>query len=225
MSALFITAAGTGVGKTLVTAALTFQLKQKGHNAMALKPVISGFEDGGKPKDTTILAAAAGLGPGPATIERISPWRFKAPLSPNIAAAKEGREIPIEELVAFCKKMIAENENTLIEGIGGSHVPLAKGYLVADWIKALNIPALVVSGSYLGALSHTLTTLKALEGAGINVAGVVVSESLEEPMALAETVTALWDQTPKTKIVSLKRIAKTPPWKHATDLTEFVNDL
>lgn len=221
MSALFITGTGTGIGKTLVTAALTFQLKQKGHNAMALKPVISGSEEGGKPKDTNILAAAMGLGNGPATVERISPWRFKAPLSPNIAAAQEGREIPIKELVAFCKKVIAGNDNTLIEGIGGSHVPLAKGYLVADWIKALEIPALVVTGSYLGALSHTLTTLRALKADGIPVAGVVVSESLEEPMALAETVTALWDQSPDIKIFPLKRIRKEPPWKHAPDLIQI----
>lgn len=218
MSALFITATGTGIGKTLVTAVLTFQLKQKGHSVIALKPVISGFEDGGKPNDTTILAAAAGLDIGPATIERISPWRFKAPLSPNIAAAREGREIPVKELVAFCKKTIAGNDYTLIEGIGGSHVPLARGYLVADWIKALEIPALVVTGSYLGALSHTLTTLRALRADRIPVAGVVVSASREEPMALAETVTALGDQSPDTKIFPLKRILKEPLWKHAPDL-------
>jgi len=222
MTALFITATGTGVGKTLVTAALTFQLKQKGHNAMALKPVISGFEDGAGPNDTTILAAAMGLGAGPATIERISPWRFKAPLAPNIAAAREGRELLLKEVVAFCKKTISENDNTLIEGVGGTYVPLAKGVVVTDWIKALKIPALVVTGSYLGALNHTLTTLRALKADGIPLAGVVVSESPDMPMGLSETVTALWDQSPETRIIPLKRITAEPLWKHAPDLLELM---
>jgi len=221
MSSLFITATGTGVGKTLVTAALTYQLKQKGQNAIALKPIISGYA-GDETDDTAILAAASGLGSGQTSVERISPWRFKAPLSPNIAAAREGREIPLAEVVAYCKKAISENDNTLIEGVGGSHVPLSKGVLVTDWIKELKIPALVVSGSYLGALSHTLTTLKALQAEGIPLAGVVVSESEDMPMALAETVTALWDQSPGIKIIPIKRISGAQPWKHTPDLLELL---
>ena len=220
MKAMFITGTGTGVGKTVVTAALTWQLKQNGQNAMAIKPVISGFEEGGY-NDTTMLAKCMGLGTGPNTFDRISPWRFKAPLAPNIAADREGKKIPIKKLVSFCNKTIRENENTLIEGIGGTHVPLAKGVLVIDWIKALKIPVLVVTGSYLGALSHTLITLQALKAEKIPVAGVVVSESLDEPMSLAETVTALWEQTPEVRIFPLKRIDKKPLWKNAPDLLEL----
>jgi len=217
MKALFITGTGTGVGKTVVTAALTWQLKQNGQNAIALKPVISGFSERDE-SDTTILAKCMGLGNGPNTFDRISPWRFKAPLAPNIAADREGKKIPIKKLVSFCKKTIRENENTLIEGIGGTHVPLAKGVLVIDWIKALKIPVLVVTGSYLGALSHTLITLQALKAEKIPVAAVVVSESLDEPMSLAETVTALWEQTPEVRIFPLKRIEQKPLWQNAPDL-------
>ena len=217
MKALFITGTGTGVGKTVVTAALTWQLKQNGQNAIALKPVISGFSERDE-SDTTILAKCMGLGNGLNTFDRISPWRFKAPLAPNIAADREGKKIPIKKLVSFCKKTIRENENTLIEGIGGTHVPLAKGVLVIDWIKALKIPVLVVTGSYLGALSHTLITLQALKAEKIPVSGVVVSESLDEPMSLAETVTALWEQTPEVRIFPLKRIEQKPLWQNAPDL-------
>lgn len=222
MSALFITGTGTGVGKTVVTAALTHQVKQRGQRIRALKPVLSGLDGCDGETDSAILADAMGLVQTSAVIKSISPWRFKAPLSPNIAAAREGREIDPGAVVAFCRKVIEENEITLIEGIGGTHVPLARNFLVTDWISALDIPVLVVAGSYLGSLSHTLAALEALAAQGIEVKGVVVSESREEPMALADTVAALWEQTPRTKIISLKRIAKTPPWKHAIDLTEFI---
>lgn len=220
MSGLFITATGTGVGKTIVTAALTHQLQQLGRPVLALKPVISGFEDGIE-NDATILL---GLQPGK-NLNDISPWRFKAPLAPNIAAAKEGREIDREALIAFCEKCIQTKSVALIEGIGGSHVPLAPNFLVADWISALKIPAVVVTGSYLGAIHHTLSTLAALAAKGVDVAALVISESTKAAMPLSETKTALAEHLPGLQIISLKRIQRTPPWRFADDLTGLVEIL
>ncbi|RMF09526.1 MAG: ATP-dependent dethiobiotin synthetase BioD, partial [Alphaproteobacteria bacterium] len=89
MTRLFITATGTEVGKTLVTAALVHQLGAQGRSVTALKPVLSGFEPEGPSDAHEILAALGrqGKGPGHAAqgLDRISPWRFKAPLSPDIA--------------------------------------------------------------------------------------------------------------------------------------------
>lgn len=223
MSAFFITATGTAIGKTVLTTALAFQLKQKGQSVMAVKPVISGFEEGDLENDTALVAASLGLAFTPENIRKISPFRYQAAISPNLAAAKEGRETPPEALLDFCDKTIASHDITLIEGIGGSHVPLAEDFLVADWISDLDIPAILVTGSYLGALSHTLVSVEALLAMGVKIAAVVVSQSLVEPMPFAETVTALMEQLPDQKIFNLPRIEKEPLFKNAPDLTRILD--
>ncbi len=222
MSAFFITATGTGVGKTVVTSALAWQLKNQGKEVLALKPVISGFEEEDQGSDTAILAASLGLPLDAETVRSISPYRFREPISPNLAAENEGRKIDPERLLDFCDKAMASFETTLIEGIGGTHVPLAKDFLVADWILDMNIPAILVTGSSLGALSHTLVSLDALQGMGIKIRAVVVSQSLDEPMAFTETVKALSNQLPGHDIVALPRIEKTPLYENAPDLTRII---
>lgn len=223
MSAFFITATGTAIGKTVLTTALAFQLKQKGQSVMAVKPVISGFEEGDPENDTALIAASLGLAFTPENIRKISPLRYQAAISPNLAAAGEGREIEPEALLDFCDKTITSHDITLIEGIGGTHVPLAEDFLVADWISDLDIPAILVTGSYLGALSHTLVSVEALSAMGIKIAAVVVSQSEVEPMSFVETVTALMEQLPDQNIFSLPRIEKKPLFKNAPELTRILS--
>ena len=80
---------------------------------------------------------------------------------------------------------------TLIEGIGGVLVPLDNEHTVTDWIAALEVPALLVTGSYLGAISHTLTAFEVLSAHDIHVCGIVVSESESQPVAAAETALSI----------------------------------
>ncbi len=223
MSAYFVTATGTGIGKTALTTALAFQLREKGMDVMAVKPIISGFEEDDPENDTAQIAASLGLSFNPATIQKISPFRYQAAISPNLAAAREGRTIEPEAVLDFCDKTIASHDITLIEGIGGSHVPLAEDFLVADWIHDLDIPTILVTGSYLGALSHTLVSIEALSSMGIKIKAVVVSQSLEEPMSFPETVTAIMEQLPDQKIFSLPRITTLPLYENAADLTRILD--
>src|SRR6202044_1005876 len=91
MTALFITATGTDIGKTFVTAGLIRALRHAGRTVDAAKPVISGFTMGGLgASDTGVLLSAMGRDLNPQEAERISPWRFTAPLSPDMAAEAEG---------------------------------------------------------------------------------------------------------------------------------------
>ena len=108
-----------------------------------------------------------------------------------MAAAREKRGIPFDALVAWCRTMSERTDVTLIEGIGGVMVPLDAGHTVLDWIAALGAPALLVVGSYLGTLSHSLTAVAALRQRGVTVAGIVVSESAQQPVAAAETAATL----------------------------------
>ena len=178
MTTVFVTSSGTDIGKTFVTLRLIAELKASGRRVRALKPVASGF-DAAHPErsDTGELLRALELEPTAVNVDAVSPWRFVAPLSPDMAAARERRTIPFAALVAHCRAAGRSGDVTLIEGIGGVMVPLDGEHTVLDWIAALQVPALLVVGSYLGALSHSLTAAAALRARGVTIAGVVVSES------------------------------------------------
>jgi len=187
MTTLFVTAAGTDVGKTFVTVKLVAELHAARRSVLALKPVASGFDPGNlAATDTGVLLDALGLAATPANLDSVSPWRFAAPLSPDMAAARERRRVPFEDLVEFCRAP-RPVDLTLIEGIGGVMVPLDDTHTVLDWIVEVGAPVLLVAGSYLGTLSHTLTSVAALRARGLEPAAIIVSESEQQPVPLEET--------------------------------------
>ena len=187
MSACFVTSTGAEIGKTYVTAMLCRELRRKDITVRALKPVLSGFErENAVECDSGIILNALGRTVSEASINEITPWRFAAPLSPDMAAAREGRLINFNALVEFSQP--GDEEFLVVEGVGGAMVPLTSQKTVLDWIVALGYPALVVAGSYLGTISHTLTTVNAMRVQGAAVSAVVVSESEISPVPVSETV-------------------------------------
>jgi len=190
MSALFVTATGTEIGKTFITAALVRYLRRQGRVARAIKPVVSGFDDVTSPvSDPAVLARAMAQAPTDGTLAEISPWRFAAPLSPDMAARREGRAVDFGALVRHCRREIAAagEDPLLIEGVGGAMVPLTGHETVLDWMAALRVPVLLVAGSYLGTISHTLTTLGVLRTAGLEVRAIVLNETPGSTVPLEET--------------------------------------
>lgn len=186
MKRVFVTASGTDVGKTHVLCALIAELRARGTLPRVLKPLVTGF-DAAAPEasDTGRLLAALGRPLTPAELDAVSPWRFAAPLSPDRAAAREQGHIDFAALVEACRPR-DPHETTLVEGIGGVMVPIDAAHTVLDLVAALEMPALLVTGSYLGSLSHALTAAHALSARGIALAAVVVSESSDAALPLAE---------------------------------------
>lgn len=168
----FITATGTDIGKTHILCRLIESLE----DVTALKPIISGFEENAADSDTARILTSLKLPVTKENIEAISPWRFKAALSPDMAAAKEGRQIDFPQLVEFCNRAKGKSEYLFIEGVGGVMVPLDDKYTICDLIKAVDIPVILVAGSYLGSISHTLTAVDALKTRGIRIHMVVVND-------------------------------------------------
>jgi dethiobiotin synthetase len=193
MSAVFITATGTGIGKTFVTAGLIRQLRASGHEVDALKPVMTGFDPAhSEASDAGMLLAALDRPVTLPEIERIAPWRFAAPLSPDMAALREHRAIDFGKLLAFSRNAIANTKGTLlIEGIGGVMVPLDNDHTVLDWMAMLDVPILIVTGSYLGSLSHTLTGLDALRRRNLDIKALVINETPDSTVPLTDTVSTL----------------------------------
>src|SRR5689334_6196325 len=137
MGALFITATGTDIGKTFVTAGLIAELRAAGRSVHAIKPVVSGFDPAHSAgSDPAVLLDA--LERSTADLDAISPWRFKAPLAPDMAAGQEGRSVDFAALVAFSRDAIAAARDVLlIEGVGGIMVPLDDRHTVLDWMAEL----------------------------------------------------------------------------------------
>lgn len=210
MSALFIAGAGTDIGKTFVCAGLLRHLRAAGADARAIKPVASGFDpQAAAASDAGVLLAAMELPASAENIAAICPWRFAAPLSPDIAARREGRSLHLAELAAFCRARMAQAPGPLlIEGAGGLMSPVAEDATGLDWMRALGCPALLVAGTYLGAISHALTAAAAMRGAGLELRALAVSESPQSSVSLAETRAALARFLPGAAITGIARDAK-----------------
>ncbi len=209
MSALFVAGAGTEIGKTYVTAALVRFLRARRRAVTALKPLASGVPPLDDPafaeSDTARLLAALGQAVTPEAVDACSPWRFRAPLAPDLAAAREGRSLDWRDLVAWCRDRIATSGGDLvIEGVGGLMSPIAPEATGLDWAKALGLPVLLVSGSYLGAISHALTAAETLRFHGIAMMAVIVCESEGAPTP-PETVADAIARRVSAPVAVLKR--------------------
>jgi dethiobiotin synthetase len=193
MTGLFITGVGTGIGKTVVATILCHQLSDLGRSVVALKPVVSGFRDDDSESDPALLLRSLGLVPNAAAIAAISPWRFAAPISPHLAARRENAPVSLEQIVRFCRERGAgPGSIRLIEAAGGVMSPIASDGTCLDLAAQLGDPSVLVTGTYLGALSHTLTALVAMRQRGVAVQAIVVSQSAAD-VGIAETVEGLRD--------------------------------
>jgi len=179
MSAAFVTGTGTDVGKTFVTATLIRILRQRERQVDALKPIATGFDLASvDSSDSGILLTALERARTQDALDRMTPWRYAAPLSPDMAARQAGQIVDFAGLVAYTRRAIAEAPDALlIEGIGGVMVPLDDQHTVLDWIAALEVPVLLVGGSYLGGLSHALTALEVLASRNLTVLATIISET------------------------------------------------
>lgn len=208
MTAAFITGTGTDIGKTFVTAALIHEFRRRGRKVTALKPVASGFDPARiAGSDPGMLLAATGEALTRQALDRISPWRFAAPLSPDMAALREGRTIDFAALIEHSRAAIAASEVTLIEGVGGIMVPLDERRSVLDWMTALRLPLLVVGGSYLGAISHALSALEVLRSRSLTVAALLVNETPGSTVALDETASTIARFAAGVPVLALPRLA------------------
>ena len=176
----FVTATGTDIGKTFIVEKLCQKLIKKGKKCNAIKPIISGFDIDDLNNDSAKLLKILGKKINLKNINKISPWRFKKPLSPNIAANLEKKPINFSMLVKFCQKQIKlakkNDEFLFIEGAGGIMTPISNNKTFLDLIEKLKIPVILVIGDYLGTISHSLTAIKVIEAKNIEIDRIIFNE-------------------------------------------------
>ncbi|MFC3050392.1 dethiobiotin synthase [Kordiimonas pumila] len=219
MNGLFITSTGTEIGKTFVTACLCHQLIEAGKPVDAIKPIISGINGADMTgTDTAVIAESLRLPLDAATIDQLSPFRYKAPLAPSMAAALEGKTLDYDALITLCKGRLSASPFTLIEGVGGSFVPLTHNRLVADWISDINLASVLVAGSYLGTISHIIATAEAMKTRKLPITAIVISETAgagHPDLLKTQEQIENWTDIP---VVTVPRIKGTEGWKQAPDL-------
>jgi dethiobiotin synthetase len=184
---LFVTGTDTGVGKTIVSAALLASMAAAGERVRAYKPAVTGLEDpeeaaarGVWPPDHELLGMAAGMEP-----ELVSPLRFGPAVSPHLAAQLSGQRITSEQLLAGARGAAGTEDSVLVvEGVGGLLVPLSEDYAILDLAVALALPLVVVARPGLGTINHTLLTIRAARNAGLEVCAVVITPWPAEPTTL-----------------------------------------
>ncbi|WP_298435328.1 dethiobiotin synthase [Geobacter sp.] len=182
--AIFITGTDTGVGKSVVSAALARLLHRRGVNVGVMKPVTSGCieRDGALvSEDAELLAWAA----GGSLDDDCAPYRLRTPIAPSVAAAREGVKIDFTRIREAYERLAQRHDFVIVEGAGGLMVPLSGGMLVADLVTALKLPLLVVARPNLGTINHTVLTCFAAKQLGIDVRGVIVN-SYPDPPDMAE---------------------------------------
>ncbi len=174
MTVLAVTGTGTGVGKTVVTAALAALAASLGVEVAVCKPVQTGDDDD--------LAEVARLS-GARTLARVA--TFPEPLAPAAAAQRAGRALPSSsEILDMIRSVDRPGRLTLVEGAGGLLVELAAGgATLRDLAAALAAPVLVVCAPGLGTLNHTALTLEALAVKGISCSGLVIGSWPAQPGA------------------------------------------
>jgi dethiobiotin synthetase len=205
VTAIFITATGPDVGETFVVAALIRHFRQSGNNVDAIKPIACGYDPAqAAASDTGMLVSALGLPFTPESIERVSPWRFRAALSPDLAARYEGLGIDVDGVVAYCQAAIERRPGVLlIEGVGGIMTPLDEHRTILDVMMALRLPLILIAGTYPGAISHTLTALDSLFRRDLNVLATMVSETPGSGTPLDDVVASIGRFT--TPVIGMPR--------------------
>ena len=184
---IFITGTDTGVGKTIVTAAVAAAFTAHGVNTGIMKPITTGeAERSTGLSDPDWLVSAMGVTDPP---DLITPYRFRTAAAPLIAAARDGRAIEPARIIGALQALSARHDCVVVEGIGGVLVPVTPDLFVVDLARQMGLPVLVVARTSLGSINHTLLTLECLRSRGVPILGLIFNNPARPPSVPDESDT------------------------------------
>ncbi|HEX8959509.1 MAG TPA: dethiobiotin synthase [Solirubrobacterales bacterium] len=227
---VFVTGTGTEVGKTVVAAAIARTLAAEGGSVAVFKPVVTGLDDlaadgpisrdiGVKSSqrpgeaDHELLRRAAGSSQSD---DEIAPYRYGPPMAPHLAAELAGEAIDPARLVQTARDAGAAADALVCEGVGGLLVPLAPRYLVRDLAAELALQLVIAASPGLGTINHTLLTLAAARGAGLDVAAVVLTPWPERPGRIEESNRETIATLGEVEVETLERLDLSDPLRWPT---------
>lgn len=190
-TSFFVTGTDTGIGKTLTTVALMQSFRAAGHHVYGMKPVASGcrMTSAGLVSDDALLIQKYCSEPLPYNL--INPVALENPASPNIAAALEARECLPERIFHAYTAIREKPGHVFIEGIGGWRTPFCGALGMADFVRLLDVPVILVVGLRLGCINHALLTLEVLQHDGVTIQGWIANQSDPDYQYSGETISYL----------------------------------
>ncbi|WP_296226371.1 dethiobiotin synthase [Ralstonia sp. UBA689] len=194
----FVTGTDTEIGKTLVSAALLTKLADAGYRTAGLKPIAAGtlsVAPARTNEDIEQLRAAASVD---LPLTTICPWLLGAPMSPHLAAAREGVTITLPPILDAFVQARSLADAVVVEGVGGFRVPLSDDFDTAEMAVGLDLPVVLVVGLRLGCLNHAALTAEAIAARGLRLAGWVGNVVDPAMAGLADNVATLrhWINVP-----------------------------
>ncbi|MFZ3127079.1 MAG: dethiobiotin synthase [Rhodoferax sp.] len=194
MTAVFVTGTDTGVGKTLVSAALLHALAQHHTRVVGMKPVAAGTDmvNGVPANDDVLALRAASTCTVPPELD--NPVLLPDPTSPHIAAQRAGVRITVAQLVHAYRALAQQADAVVVEGAGGFLVPLSETENGGDLAQALGLPVVLVVGLRLGCLNHAVLTAQAIAARGLTLAGWVANHVDPTLLAQADNIAYLQGQ-------------------------------
>lgn len=205
MKGAFITATGTGVGKTWVASALARACIERGTRVAALKPIETGVDP--EPLDAIELARACG------NASLANPegfYRGKEPLAPYAIERRGGPAVgSLRQLAKRIRELSRDADYTIVEGAGGVLVPLDREHTIADLAAQLDLQTVLVARNELGVLSYTLTAVEALRRRRVSVRAIVlnhVDRGSRDDLSRASNAEVLGDFLPRIPIVRVPRV-------------------
>jgi dethiobiotin synthetase len=215
---IFVTGTGTEVGKTVVAAAIANTARRAGGRVAVFKPAVSGLDDyplapetwesARELPDHALLRLAAGSAQGD---DEIAPYRYGAAVSPHFGAEIAGDRIDPDLLRGAALSATEDADLLVCEGVGGFLVPLTEGYLVRDLARDLSLPVVITAAPGLGTINHTMLTIEAVRGAGLEVASVVLNPWPDVPSAIEGSNLETIERLGSVPVQTLPRLELSAP--------------
>jgi dethiobiotin synthetase len=204
MRGVFVTGTDTGVGKTVVAAAICAEASARGLSVAAFKPVVTGLDEEPTqwPRDHDLLASLSTAGQ---RAEDISPHRYGPAVSPHLAEQLAGEELDPDSLIAEARAEAANAEALVVEGVGGLLVPLTNDYLVRDLAGELSLPLVIAARPGLGTINHSLLTIEAARAVALRIQAVVLTPWPEEPSAIERSNMETIEHFGEVPVIGLPR--------------------
>ena len=176
MKSLFVTGTDTDVGKTCVSASIVKNLRDMDIDVGVMKPFASGHKKNSNslPQDVEILMKYSG---SQDTIDLVNPYFFEIPTSPYDAAKILVQKINLQKVIDAYNKLLSSHDLVIVEGIGGLMTPITQNYFVSNLISELDIDTIIVMGSKLGTVNHTLLTYEHCKQMHLKLKGFVINQT------------------------------------------------
>ena len=176
MKSLFVTGTDTDVGKTCVSASIVKNLRDMDIDVGVMKPFASGHKKNSNslPQDVEILMKYSG---SQDPIDLVNPYFFEIPTSPYDAAKILVQKINLQKVIDAYNKLLSSHDLVIVEGIGGLMTPITQNYFVSNLISELDIDTIIVMGSKLGTVNHTLLTYEHCKQMHLKLKGFIINQT------------------------------------------------